>query len=230
VPGHVERSPLVGWHDAGEHRRAHAARVPAQIDQRRPAAPGAAEDVELFVAESGPDLFDVVDAAVVVVLAEIGRVLEPFVAGLHLVGRQILLQGGLEPGASLKLGAEEAAGATGAAEIDQQDVPPFVEDAEERGSFGSERHGGFARAAAEDREGIGQPVRTRGRKDQHPQRDLAARLRRPVLPDLIGATPGPRRHSRDGGSPVKVEQGRQARAAKSEAYRMIRIHRIKDPS
>jgi len=48
----------------------------------------------------------------------------------------------------------------------------------------------LARAAAEEEHRVGLRRRGEGRQDDHLQADLAARLRLPVLPDLIRGAPG----------------------------------------
>ena len=191
VAGGVLLAPgreLVHRHGAHQDDRAHLLGMAPREVLPRPRAVGAANDVDLAVAQPSQRLGEVVHGGIGGVAGEVVRLRQALLALPDGRDREHLPEIALQ----VVLMAAELAGQLvrlrGAALIDEDEIAVAAQrDFREIAGLLGDR---LAGAAAEEEDRIGLRRRRERRQDDHLHADLAARLRLPVLPDLIGGAAG----------------------------------------
>src|SRR6185369_1247213 len=144
---------------------------------------GAAEEVDLTVAEPGADLVEVVHGGGHGVAGEVVLLPELIAAAAHGVQRELLPEMALEIVFPAVFAAQPV-GLPGPSLVDEDEVAlPAQGIRGQRSGGGSVR---LAGAAGEVEDGIGERIRRKRREHHDLEADLAAGLRLPVLPDLVG--------------------------------------------
>ncbi|HVT57887.1 MAG TPA: hypothetical protein VHR45_05775 [Thermoanaerobaculia bacterium] len=188
--GVVQRDGLVDGSHPVEHHAAHRLRMAPQIDLRRAGAVGAAEQIDLLVAEPAPHLVHVVHAQSRGVEPQVGQLREPLPAPAdrerrEKIARQQRRIGALAMRVRTVEVAVEGIRSSGAALVDQQDVAaPAQLLLGQQGEAGGHP---LPRSAAQVDDRVGRPIGAERRQDHDVEVDLAPPAGVAVLPHRVGA-------------------------------------------
>ena len=199
--GVVERVDERDRRDAADDGAAHAVAVAADVLQRRPAAVGAAGDVDALIAQGGPEIVEIVHRRRGPVPAQVGPLGEGVAAGDEGRGvRKDLVEVALEIVRRARGVAVETVGSARAALAEQDDVAVGAHPPAGEAAPGG--RGGDAGAALEDEDRVG--LRCLGESSDHHDVEVerATVSAGPVLEDGEGA---PLDDARDAGSVEALE-------------------------